>query len=129
MRGLEWAAYLDRAQKRLMPLFSRGWTADYPDAHNFVFPFLHSYGRYPTAQAYANPKLDQLIDRAVRETNPKVREKLYSQILKIGHDEAPHIVIVHLQGVYALRENVEGFYDNAVFMGVYFYPLSRRAGA
>ncbi len=126
MRGLEWAAYLDRAKKRLMPLFSRGWTGDYPDAHNFAFPYFHSKGRYSLAQGYSNPQLDRLIDAAVREVDPAKREKMYFEISKIGHEEVPQLYTVHPQGVYAMREHVEGFFDNAVFMGVYFYPLSKK---
>ena len=48
-------------QKQLMPVFSRGWLADYPDAHNFVHAFYHSQGRYPTAQSFSGPELDRLI--------------------------------------------------------------------
>lgn len=125
MRGLEWAAYLDRAKKKVMPLFSRGWTADYPDAHNFAFPYYHSKGRYPLTQGYSNPKFDVLIDAAVREVDPEKRETMYSEISKLGFEEVPQLYTVHPQGVYAMREHVKGFYDNAVFMGVYFYPLSR----
>jgi peptide/nickel transport system substrate-binding protein len=125
MRGLEWAAFLDRGQKRKMPLFSRGWTADYPDAHNFAFPYYHSKGRYPTAQGYSNSKFDKLVDAAVREVDPKKRVAQYKDILKFGHEEVPQLYTVHPQGVYAMRNRVQGFYDNAVFMGVYFYPLSR----
>ncbi|MFH1723853.1 MAG: ABC transporter substrate-binding protein [Elusimicrobiota bacterium] len=125
-RGLEWASYLDRAQKRLMPLFSRGWTADYPDAHNFAFPYYHSQGRYPHAQGYRNPAMDRLVEGAVREVDPAKREKLYREIQELGFEEVPQIYTVHPQGVYAMRDWVKGFYDNAVFMGVYFYPLSKR---
>lgn len=125
VRGLEWAAYLDRAQKRLMPVFSRGWTADYPDAHNFVFPFYHSQGRYASAQGYRNPRLDALVDRAARATDTSERARLYREIQRLGHEEVPQVYTVHPQGVYALREWVKGFYDNAVFMGIYLYPLSK----
>jgi len=125
VRGLEWASYLDRAQKRLMPLWSRGWTADYPDAHNFVFPYLHSQGRYPSAQGYSNPKLDRLIEAAVRTTGAERRAALYKRVSAEAFEDVPQIYTVHPQGVYAMREWVQGFYDNAVFMGIYFYPLKK----
>lgn len=125
LRGLDWAAYLDRAQKRQMPLFSRGWTADYPDAHNFAFPFYHRRGRYATAQAYVNPLLTKLVDRAAREVDPVKRSEIYKAIQIMGYEDVPQILTVHPQGVYAMRDWVRGFYDNAVFMGPYFYPLSK----
>ncbi len=125
LRGLEWAAYLDRAQRRMMPLFSRGWSADYPDAHNFVYAFYHSAGRYPSAQGYANPEMDRSIEAAVREPSPRRRAELYSKILRLGFEEVPSIVTVHPRGVYAMREWVKGFADNPVYLGIYFYPLRK----
>ncbi|HVE13822.1 MAG TPA: ABC transporter substrate-binding protein [Elusimicrobiota bacterium] len=125
LRGVEWAAFLDKAQKKLMPAFSRGWTADYPDAHNFVFPFYHSQGRYPSAQAFADPELDRMIAAAVRETDPAKRAALYKKVVARGQDLVPHILTVHPRGAYPMRDWVKGFYDNAVFMGIYLYPLSK----
>ena len=103
----------------------RGWIADYPDAHNFVFPFLHSKGRYAIAQNFNNPKLDALIDRAVKNTDNKERAKLYRQIQDISADEAAQIYTVHSPGVWVFRKEVKGFVDNPVFMGIYFYPLHK----
>lgn len=127
IRGVEWASYLDKAQKHMMPIFSRGWTADYPDAHNFVYAFYHSDGRYPSAQGYRNVEMDQLIDKAVREVEPQRRASLYSKILKLGYEDAPSIVTVHPTGVFAMREWVQGFFENPVFLGTYYYPLSKSA--
>jgi peptide/nickel transport system substrate-binding protein len=126
IRGVEWASYLDRAQRRQMPIFARGWTADYPDAHNFVFAFYDTDGRYPSAQAYHNVEMDQLIDKAVRETEPGRRNTLYAKILKLGYEDAPSIVTVHPRGVYAMRDWLKNFSWNPVSLGVYYYPLSKQ---
>ncbi|MBI5200321.1 MAG: ABC transporter substrate-binding protein [Elusimicrobia bacterium] len=125
LRGVDWPSFLDKAQRRLMPLFARGWTADYPDAHNFVFPFYHSKGRYPSAQGFSDPMLDELIDKAVRTVDPKEREKLYWKIQELGFDAVPSILTVHPTGVYAMREWIKGFYDNAVFMEIFYHPLRK----
>lgn len=125
LRGLEWAAYLDKAQRRMMPLFTRGWVGDYPDAHNFVFPFLHSNGRYAAIQGYSNPKADTLINTAAREQSSTKRRALYRQIQNIGFEDAAQIYTVHPVGLYARRNWVKNFTDNAVFMGVWFYPLTK----
>lgn len=125
VRGVEWASYLDKAQRRLMPMFSRGWYGDYPDAHNFVYAFYHSQGRYPSAQGYKNAELDKLVEAAVREPDAPKRRKLYREILRLGREEVPAIVTVHPVGVYALRQWVRGFYDNPVLLGPYFYAFSK----
>ena len=125
LRGVEWANFLAKQQRRMMPLFSIGWSGDYPDAHNFVYAFYHTNGRYPSAQGYSNKELDVLIETAAGEVNTKKRKDLYRRILKIGFDEVPSIVTVHPTGVYGMRDNVKGFYDNPVFLDIYFYPLSK----
>lgn len=126
LRGVDWPVYLEKTQNRKMPLFTRGWTGDYPDAHNFIFPFYHSKGRYAIAQAYSNPALDKQIEAAVTEISPAKRAAMYAKIQKAAYDEAVQLYTVHPRGLYAARDSLKGFYDNAVFMGIYFYPLSKQ---
>ncbi|MDO8805135.1 MAG: ABC transporter substrate-binding protein [Elusimicrobiota bacterium] len=125
LRGVDWPVYLEKTQNRKMPLFTRGWTGDYPDAHNFIFPFYHSKGRYAIAQAYSNPALDRQIEAAVTETSPAKRAAMYAGIQRAAYEDAVQIYTVHPRGLYATRDTLKGFYDNAVFMGIYFYPLSK----
>ncbi len=125
VRGVDWPVYLEKTQNKKMPLFTRGWTGDYPDPHNFIFPFYHSKGRYAIAQNYSNPQMDRLIEKAVSAVNRSEREKLYRKIQKMAYDETIQIYTIHPQGLLAMRNWIKGFYDNAVFMSVYFYPLSK----
>jgi peptide/nickel transport system substrate-binding protein len=125
VRGLDWPSYFDKIQSRKMPMFSIGWTGDYPDPHNFVFPYFHSHGKYAKSQGYSNPQMDELIQQAVATLNEKERVRLYHKIHDLGHEEAIQIYTIHPEHVYAMRKEVKGFVDNAVFMGVWFYPLSK----
>lgn len=125
LRGVPWASFLEKTQARKMPLWVRGWIADYPDAHNFVFPFLHSKGRYAIAQNFKDDRLDALIDKAVKSTDNAQRAKLYRQIQDISSEEAAQIYTVHSPGVWVFRKEVKGFVDNPVFMGIYFYPIHK----
>ncbi len=126
LRGVDWASFLDKAQRHLMPLFARGWLADYPDAHNFIYAFYHSAGRYPSAQGYANVELDAMIEKAAVEPSPVKRAALYKKILAKGFDEASAIFTVHPAGVYGMRTWVKGFVDNPVNLGIYYYPIEKR---
>ncbi|MGB2578514.1 peptide/nickel transport system substrate-binding protein [Elusimicrobium simillimum] len=123
LRGVTWATFLEKTDGRQMPMWSRGWIADYADPHNFVFPFLHSHGRYAYSQGFKNAELDALIERAVTSVSVKERSSLYSQIQRKSYDEALQIYTVYPSGLWAHRSRVKGFYDNPVFMGIYFYPL------
>jgi peptide/nickel transport system substrate-binding protein len=125
LRGVEWASFLDKAQRKQMPIFARGWYADYPDAHNFVYAFYHSQGRYPSAQGYGSQTMDTLLEKAVREVDPAKRAAAYAKVLKLGFEDVPAIVTVHPKGVYAMRDWVQGWFENPVFLGLYYYPISK----
>ena len=125
IRGVDWPIYLEKTQNKKMPLFTRGWTGDYPDPHNFIFPFYHSKGRYAIAQNYSNPEMDKLIDLAVSQTSGLKRKQLYKKIQKLAYEETIQIYTIHPQGLLAMSDCIKGFYDNAVFMGIYFYPISK----
>lgn len=123
LRGVPWASFLEKTQASKMPLWARGWIADYPDEHNFVFPFLHSKGRYAVAQSFGDEQLDNLIDSAVRSTDAEQRKAMYRQIQQISFDKAAQIYTIHSPGVWVYRKNLKGFTDNPVFMGIWLYPL------
>lgn len=123
IRGVPWASFLERTQNRKMPMWVRGWISDYPDPHNFVFPFLHSKGRYAIAQNFKDPALDKLIERAVSLTSIDERAKIYKDIHNVSIKHATQIYTVHSPGVWVYRKNIKGFTDNPVFMGIYFYPI------
>ncbi len=126
LRGVDWASFLDKSQRHLMPLFVRGWVADYPDAHNFIYAFYHSAGRYPSAQGFADPELDAMIEKAASEASPAKRAALYKKILAKGFDDAPAIFTVHPAGVYGVRTWVKNLVDNPVNLGIYYYPIEKR---
>ena len=126
LRGVDWANFVDKGQRRLMPLFARGWVADYPDAHNFIYAFYHSQGRYASAQGFSDPALDAMIEAAVAQSSPSKRAALYKKILSRGYDDCPTIFTVHPAGVYAMREWVKGFTDNPVNLGIYYYPIEKK---
>ena len=123
LRGITWAAFLEKTANRQMPMWGRGWVADYADAHNFYFPFLHSNGRYALAQGYSNPAVDKLIEDAVTETNPAKRQELYKKVHNLMYEDAMQIYTTHPTGLWAMRDNVKGFVDNPVYMGIYYYPM------
>ena len=123
VRGVMWASFLEKTAARQMPIWVRGWVADYADPHNFYFAFMHPDGRYALAQGYNSPRAAQLIGAAVSETSPSKRVKLYQELQDVAYKDAMQIYTVHPTGMWAMRESVKGFQDNPVYMGLYFYPM------
>lgn len=125
IRGLDWASFLDKGEKRLMPIFIRGWYADYPDAYDFFSAFYSSRGRYPLEQGYFDPKMDRLIEKYSREITPSRRHKIENQIINLGYQDEPSVPAAYPYGIYALRDAVSGFYDNPIDLGMNYYYIRK----
>jgi hypothetical protein len=48
--GVPWSVYLPGMKNQQYPTFIVGWLADYPDPHNWLFPFMHTAGTYAGRQ-------------------------------------------------------------------------------
>ena len=126
LRGVTWPEFLDKTSRRQMPVWARGWVADYADAHNFYFPFAHSQGRYALSQGYKNPQVDALIETAVSETDIEKRNALYKEVHNLIYEDGMQLYTAHPTGLWAMRKGVKGFVDNPVYMGIYFYPMYKQ---
>ena len=129
VRSIEWPTFLDAQNASKLPLFILGWNADYPDAHNFAFPILHSKGNYPLIQKFKNPEFDRLVEEGESETNGAKRKSIYAKLQALEFEEVPNLVIVDTVLYRTQRDWVKGWYDNPIFpdapYGSYFYPLSK----
>lgn len=69
------------------------WQQDYPEAGSFLEPLFHSRSindeESNNWSFYANPRVDELVDRARRELDPVRRMKTYGEAQEIICDEAP----------------------------------------
>ena len=131
IRAVQWSTYLDAYKSKKLPMFTLGWGADFPDAHSFVFPFLHSLGDFPSQQGYENSEVDRLIEQAISETDPGKRKELYSTILALAYKDVPHLVVLDTVDLLVQRSWVKGWYYNPVTSdssGVGdFYPIYKDA--
>jgi peptide/nickel transport system substrate-binding protein len=97
-----------------LPMYLSGWTADYPDPHNFVFPYMHSKGTFAHAQRYSNEVVDDLIEQAISSSSHSERQMLYDQIAGLYYDEVPSIMISQLLGVFFFQDWIQGFVYNPI---------------
>jgi peptide/nickel transport system substrate-binding protein len=127
VRAVEWPSFLDSYKSSKLPIFVMGWSADYPDPHNFAFPLMDSKGDYPMTQHFANAEVDRLVGAGESETDPAKRRRIYAQLQQLEHDLVPHLVIVDTVLYRTQRSWVKGWYHNPIFpdspYGGYFYPL------
>ncbi|MEM1592191.1 MAG: ABC transporter substrate-binding protein [Candidatus Bathyarchaeia archaeon] len=123
VREVDWPTYLRAFVRSQLPVFIIGWLADYPDPHNFVYPFMHSNGDYASAQKYSNPKADELIEKGIAESDPEARKNIYYELQRIYYEDVPSFIIDQPLGRHWERDWVKGWYYNPIHPGIYFYDL------
>jgi peptide/nickel transport system substrate-binding protein len=129
VQSIPWNAYRTEQRSRVMPYFLVGWLADYPDAHNFVHPFMHSKGAFSMWQGYKgitafpNQEVDDLINAGIATLVPSERQGNYTALEHKYVDFAPGFVTVQATGRHWERDWVEGWYYNPIYPGNYVYDL------
>ena len=109
-----WPAMFAQMDRGGLPMYLSGWTADYPDPHNFVFPYMHSDGLFANSQGYSNGLVDDLVEQAISSSNHSERQMLYDQIAELYYDEVPSIMIIQFVGVFFFRDWIQGFIHNPI---------------
>jgi peptide/nickel transport system substrate-binding protein len=124
---MAWPTMLDEMALGRLPMYVNGWTADYPDPHNFVFPYMHSEGLFAQAQGYSDAVVDGLIEQAISSNNHSERQVLYDQLAGLYFDEVPSVMIGQQLGVYFFRDWIQGFVYNPIrsVYEMYAYYLSK----
>jgi len=122
-----WPTMLAEMSLGGLPMYLSGWSADYPDPHNFVFPYMHSQGTFAQAQRYSNEVVDDLVEQAISSNNHSERQTLYDQIAELYYEEVPSIMVSQLLGAYCFRDWIDGFAYNPmrVVYATYAYYLSK----
>ena len=124
---MTWPTLLDDMALGGVPMYLNGWQADYPDPHNFVFPYMHSQGTFAQAQQYSNEVVDDLIEQAISSSSHSQRQILYDQLAELYYDEVPSIMVAQFLGVLFFRDWIQGFVWNPIRPGyeMYAYYLSK----
>ncbi len=125
VRGITWAQYLSAYRQKKLPLWFIGWAADFPDADNFVTPFLNSTGTYPSAQSYKTPEVDKLVLQERSETDPAKRRAIFYKLQEYAYNDVPTLYLYPV-GLIVMRSWVRGWYNNAAFFAPYMYTMSKQ---
>jgi len=124
---MQWPTLLRGMYSELLPMFQIGWLADYPDAHNFAVPFMHSQGTFSGWQNYNNPEADRLLGEGISSTDPAERQQIYDDLAEIYYDDCPGILLSQPLGRRYFRSWIKGFYFNPTLPGNFgnLYTLSK----
>lgn len=124
LRQVAFPIYLqETGRRRTVALFLAGWSADFPDASNFLDILFHSRSIHDEASEnrtfYSNPALDALLDRARIEPDRAARVALYRDASRIVVDDAPWGFIFSSVQLEAWQPYVRGYRPHAVWSQLY----------
>jgi oligopeptide transport system substrate-binding protein len=111
LENREWKVFLKELQLQPPPVYRLGWGADYPDPDNFMQLFTGSSANNHTG--WANPRYDELVERAARESSPELRQRLYDEAQRILCERDAPIAPLFVQAInLAVAPRVRGFEPN-----------------
>jgi peptide/nickel transport system substrate-binding protein len=94
-------------QEKQWDLVQIQWDADL-DPDETLFPELHS-GEAWNAGKWANKDFDKMVEAARAENDFKKRKKYYEEAVKIINEDAPVVILLHLNEFKVFHKYVKGF--------------------
>ncbi|MBW1711861.1 MAG: ABC transporter substrate-binding protein [Deltaproteobacteria bacterium] len=115
------ATLRDKVNRGDYELCTGAWTPDYADPSMFMNFWFDSkrWGLPGNRSFYKNPKVDELIYKAISIVDQAERTKLYNQAQDIIMDEAPYIFLYQVNDILPMRKNVKGYVFNPMMLQMY----------
>ncbi len=88
---IKWGDYKTRLANKEAQMWSISWTADYPDAQNFLQLFYGPNSPDPNASNYDNPAFNELYEKAMQLPPGEERTDLYREMAEIVAEDCPWI--------------------------------------
>ena len=94
-------------------MWTLGWSADYPHAHDFLGLLLRSDSR-ANVGGWADPAFDELIDAAASTDDAAEQRRLYAEAQRIVRDEAPLVPLGYGSAWALSRDGLGGAQPSSV---------------
>lgn len=105
----EGAAYTDLAMDGKMQATCSAWQPATSDADNPLRNLLYSKSKASSNDSrYNSSEFDELLDRAIQETDPEKAQELYSEIQQLVYEDAPLIPLYSPNWTIAANIHVKG---------------------
>lgn len=89
-------------------IFSSGWCADFPDPQNFLDVLYHSQSQQ-NLSGFADPDVDQLLEKARVERNSTARMALYQEAERLIVAEAPVVFVSHSVSAVLVKPRLQNY--------------------
>ncbi|MGM0555358.1 MAG: ABC transporter substrate-binding protein [Myxococcota bacterium] len=126
VRAYEWGTFFADIKSRNFAMTTLQWPSVLdPGLYRWIFhseniPSAENRSAGANRGAYRNSRVDALLEKGQRESDPEARKAIYGEIQKILAKELPYISLWHEDNIAIMQQNVEGYYmtPNARFEGL-----------
>ncbi len=107
----EWGAYLDMTGRGDHEIYMLAWLASTGDPHHAMHPLFHSAnkGSAGNRQFYDNPKVDELLEKGMVETDMDQRMAFYQEAQQILSDDVVWIPLADDREAVGVHSSVTNF--------------------
>jgi peptide/nickel transport system substrate-binding protein len=115
LKSTEWEQYQTIYKEGAYDLWMLGWFPDYPDADDYLSPFMVDGGFFQNG--YSNPEVNTLVDHELASPDPAARAKDFEELQAIAARDVPFIpswvgnnTAVYGQGMQGVEETLDAAY-------------------
>jgi peptide/nickel transport system substrate-binding protein len=113
-----WTDYSSKWKTYVLPFYFVGWGADFPDAHNFVVPFMETVsGAFAKFQGFKNETINTWIREGIDSIDPVYRQDRYTKLQQAFIDNCYSIAMAQPLGRHWQRDWAQGFYYHSCMAG------------
>lgn len=126
IRYIDIATYQTGLERGDFPVFLAGWSADFADPDDFVYPLLHSESSnlsISNLARYMNGSVDELIQEGKETLSPSDRRVIYREIQNAVNGDVPYIWLYQPKAVSVLKTDITGFNRHPI-LGTNYYLVS-----
>jgi ABC-type transport system substrate-binding protein len=126
-----WPELNDKTRTRKAQLFGMAWSADYPDAENYLQLFYSKNASPgPNNSNYNNPVFDKLFEKASVMPDGPERNKIYQKLVDIVVEECPYVFEVHRRPFVLTHGWFKNYKRNFIILNyIKYYRIDQAAKA
>ncbi len=111
LKKMEWAALKSEIVKGNLPAYYLNWSADFPDAHNFLIPLFHTKnkGAGGNRSFFSDAALDADMDKLESTSDTAAYKTLAQKIQKEIVEKAPWVFLWHEIEYAASQKYIQGY--------------------